>query len=112
MFNVFPLFKNVLKPLAKSVLIALGSTGAALATDAATQKNVFCIRHDYTNKLKWRNVWHHKNSLIFWRTQAYNLLMCGYLRIGFIDFILKGKSFLDYTSLFFSNEYEQNSYFK
>ena len=33
-----PLIGNVLKPLAKSVLIPLGLTTAALATDAAVHK--------------------------------------------------------------------------
>ena len=33
--------KNVLKTLAKSVLIPLGLTAAASATDAAIQKKVF-----------------------------------------------------------------------
>ena len=33
--------KKVLKPLAKSVLISLGSTAAASAADATIQKNVF-----------------------------------------------------------------------
>ena len=31
--------------------------------------------------------------------------MCGYFCIGFIDFMLKGQSFLDYTNLLSSNEY-------
>ena len=35
--------------------------------------------------------------------------MCGYFCIGFIDFMLKGKSLLDYTNLFFSNDYEKNN---
>ena len=34
--------------------------------------------------------------------------MCGYFCIGFIDFMSKGKNFLDYTNLFFPNEYEKN----
>ena len=34
--------------------------------------------------------------------------MCRYFCIGFIDFMLKGKSLLDDTILFFSNEYEKN----
>ena len=34
--------------------------------------------------------------------------MCGYFCIGFIDFMLKGKSFLDYIDLFYPNEYEKN----
>ena len=36
-----PLIKNVLKPLAKSVLIPLGLTAAASATDAAIHKKMF-----------------------------------------------------------------------
>ena len=36
-----PLMKNVLKPLAKSVLIPLGLTVAASATDAAIHKKMF-----------------------------------------------------------------------
>ena len=31
--------------------------------------------------------------------------MFGYFCIGFIDFMLKGKSLLDYTHLFSPNEY-------
>ena len=34
--------------------------------------------------------------------------MCGYLCIEFIDFILKGKSLLDYTNSFYLNKYEMN----
>ena len=33
--------------------------------------------------------------------------MCGYFNIGFIDFVLTGKSLLDYTNLFSPNDYEQ-----
>ena len=31
--------------------------------------------------------------------------MCGYCCIGFIDFMLKVKSLLDYTNLFFYNDF-------
>ena len=34
--------------------------------------------------------------------------MCGYFCIGFIYFMLKGKSLLDYTSLFSPYDYERN----
>ena len=34
--------------------------------------------------------------------------MCGYFRIGFIDFMLKGKSLLKYTDLFSPDDYEKN----
>ena len=43
-----------------------------------------------------------------YRIQLYNLIMCGYFCIGFIDFMLKGRSLLDYTKLFSPNDYEKN----
>ena len=42
------------------------------------------------------------------RIQAYDSIMCGYFTIGFIDFMLKGKSLLEYTNLFSPNDYEKN----
>ena len=39
--NGLPLIGNVFKPLAKSVLIPLGLTAAASATDAAIRKKMF-----------------------------------------------------------------------
>ena len=40
--------------------------------------------------------------------QAYDSIMCEYICIRFIDFMLKSKSLLDYTNLFSRNEYEEN----
>ena len=37
---------------------------------------------------------------IFFRIQAYDLIMCGYLCFGFIDFMLKGKTLTEYTIFF------------
>ena len=34
--------------------------------------------------------------------------MCENFCIGFIDFMLKGKILLDYTKLFFPNDYKKN----
>ena len=34
--------------------------------------------------------------------------MCGYFRAGVIDFMLKGKSLLDYKNFFSYNGYEKN----
>ena len=34
--------------------------------------------------------------------------MCGYFCIGLIDFMLNGKSLLDYANLFSLNDYEKN----
>ena len=35
-----------------------------------------------------------------YRIQACDSIMCGYFHIVFIDFMLKGKGFLEYTNLF------------
>ena len=43
-----------------------------------------------------------------YRIQAYDSIMCQYFFIGFIDFILKGKSLLDYKNLLSPNDYEKN----
>ena len=40
--------------------------------------------------------------------QAYDSIVSGYFCIGFIDFILKGKSLLEYTNLFSQIEFENN----
>ena len=43
-----------------------------------------------------------------YRIQVYNSIMCGYVCIGFIDFMLKGKMLPHYTNLFPPNDYEKN----
>ena len=43
-----------------------------------------------------------------YRIQANDSLMCGYFCFGFVDFMLEGKSLLDYTYLFSANKYERN----
>ena len=35
-----------------------------------------------------------------YRIQVYDSIMCGYFCIGFIDFMLKGKSLLEYINLY------------
>ena len=39
------------------------------------------------------------------RIQAYDSIMCGYFCIGFIDFMLKGKTLTEYTNLFSPNNF-------
>ena len=51
------------------------------------------------------------------RVQAYDSVMCGCFCIGFIDFMLKEKTLIEYTNLFSPNNFEKNdhiilSYFK
>ena len=36
------------------------------------------------------------------RIQAYDSIMCGYFCIGFIDFMLAGKTLAEFTNLFFT----------
>ena len=43
-----------------------------------------------------------------YRVQASDLVICGYFFIGFIDFMLKGKSLVQYTNLFSPKDYEKN----
>ena len=42
------------------------------------------------------------------RIQAYDSIMFGYFCIGFIDFMLKGKTLTEYTSLFSTNNFKKN----
>ena len=41
--------------------------------------------------------------------QTYDSMMCAYFCIAFIDFMLKAKSLLKYTNLFFHKEYKNNA---
>ena len=42
---------------------------------------------------------------VIYRIQEYGSIMCRCFRIGFINFMLKGKTFLDCTSLVSPNDY-------
>ena len=42
------------------------------------------------------------------RTQAYDSIMCRYFCIGFINFMLAGKTLTEYSNLFSPNNYEKN----
>ena len=42
------------------------------------------------------------------RVQAYDSIMCGSFCVGFIDFILKGKTLTEYTNLFSPNNFKKN----
>ena len=42
------------------------------------------------------------------RTQAYDSIMCGYVCIGFIDFMFNGNNLTDFTNLFSPNDFKRN----
>ena len=54
--------KNVLTPLARTVLMPLGLTAAASTTDVAIQKNSLDQAYDYINNFKQRNERYPANS--------------------------------------------------
>ena len=43
-----------------------------------------------------------------YRIQAHDSIMCGYFCIGFVKFMLNGKSLTDYTNLFSPNDFKTN----
>ena len=45
---------------------------------------------------------------IIYRMQDHDSIIRGYFCIGFIDFMLRGKSLLEYTNLFSPSEYKKN----
>ena len=69
----------------------------------SSELNIFQIKKFIGNKNIITNTY---------RIQACNSIMCGYFCIGFIDFMLKGKSLLGYTNLFSPNDYEKNNKIK
>ena len=42
------------------------------------------------------------------RIQAFESIMCVYFCIGFIDFMLKGKTLTEYTNLFSPSDFKKN----
>ena len=42
------------------------------------------------------------------RIQAYDSIMCGYFGIGFINFMLAGKTLTEFTNLFSPNNFKRN----
>ena len=49
-----------------------------------------------------------KNKANIFRIQAYDSIMCGYFCIEFINYMLKGKTLLDYINLFSPNDFKKN----
>ena len=42
------------------------------------------------------------------RIQAYDLIMCGHFCIGFIDFMLAGKTLTEFTNIFPLNNFQRS----
>ena len=67
----------------------------------ATYFDIFGVEH-IPKEIK--NIIDNKNiKTITFRIQAYDSVMSGYFCIGFIDFMVKGKSLTDFTNIFSAN---------
>ena len=52
---------------------------------------------------------HNKNIIAnIFGVQAYDSIMCGYFYIGFIDFMVAGKTLTEYTNLVSANNFKKN----
>ena len=49
-----------------------------------------------------------QNIKNIFRIQAYDSIMCGYFGIGFINFMLAGKTLTEFTNLFSPNNFKRN----
>ena len=49
-----------------------------------------------------------KNITNIFRIQAYDSIMCGYFWIGFVDFMIAGKTLTDFTNLFSPKNFKTN----
>ena len=68
----------------------------------------YSFRVEHISKEIKKNIGNKNIITDIYRIQEYDSITCGYFCIRFIDFMLKGKSLLDYTNLFFPNKYEKN----
>ena len=53
-----------------------------------------------------RTQWNIESNIF--RIQAYDSIMCGYFCIEFINYMIRGKTLLDYTTLFSPNNFKNN----
>ena len=61
------------------------------------------IPQEVLNKIKYKSI-----TLNTFRIQDNESIMCGFYCIAFIEYMLSGKGLLDYTNLFFPNNYKKN----
>ena len=71
-----------------------------------TYFDIFGVEH-ITKEIK--TFINNKNIKInIFRIQAHNSVTCGYFGIGFINFVLAGKTLTEYTNLFSPNNFKKN----
>ena len=81
-------------------------------TFIASEFNIFQkkLKNIYIYNKKLKNIYIYNKNIItnIYRMEGYISVTCGCFCTGFITFMLKRKSFLNYINIFFSNEYKNN----
>ena len=63
---------------------------------------------EHVSKENGKSIGHKNIKTNIHRTQSNSPIICGYFCIGFIDFMFKNKTLIDFTSLFSSYDFENN----
>ena len=87
---------------------SIGTYWIVLYLNAENVTYFHCFGVDHIPKEIRNIIGNKKITTNIYRIQGYDSIMCRYFCIGFIDFMLKGKSLLEYTNLFSPNDYEKN----
>ena len=105
---IYLIKKDGVYVLSLDVNVDIGTHWIALYSNDNTITYFECFEVDHVPKEIRKFI---KGSTItrnIFRIQAYDSVMCGYFCIGFIDFMLKGKSLIDFTNLFYRNNFKEN----
>ena len=62
------------------------------------------IPQEVLSKIKDKSITHN-----IFRIQVHESIICGFYCIAFIEYLLVGETFLDYTNLFSPNDYNKNN---
>ena len=105
--NNLPKIKNGTYIISPDEIKSIGTHWIALYVNVENVTYFDSFGVGYITK-ELRKLFRNKNiTTNIYRIQSYDS-MCGYFCIGVIDFMLKGKSLLEYTNLFSPNEYKNN----
>ena len=80
-----------------------------IKNNVVTYFDSFGVEHIPKESIKFINRFSKNKNIMtnIFRIQAYDPIMCGYSCIGFIDFMFKGKSLIEYTNLFSPNDFKK-----
>ena len=86
----------------------IGTDWVALYINNKTVTNFDSFQIEHISKEVKKFVNNKNVTANIFRIQAYDSVMCGYFCVGFIDYMLMGKSLTDYTNLFSPNNFKKN----